>query len=400
MTLIIKNAIAVLKDRVLERAAVVIENGIIQDVLPMKNTGFNGPNVLDARGMYVMPGLIDIHSDAVEKEVEPRPGIRFPLELALAQLEPRLASQGLTCIFHSVSFAGGEGVREDHIAQEIILHIKRRTPTVIRNLVHLRYEITNFQSLPIINNLLDSGNVDLFSIMDHSPGQGQYQTFEDYANYVRKTYRLPEDQIIKVANDRVARSAQITPEFLTKLVEEATSRRIPVASHDDDTVAKVQWARSSGISVAEFPINVETAQYAAAEGMFVIVGSPNIARGGSHNGNLSAMDLIKAGYANLICSDYYTGSMLYAVFKVADILGDLPKAVRMATLNPATAVQKDSLFGSLEPGKQADLIIVGTQGEWPVVNKTFVNGRMVYSGGYWNGESIEDQIDYRMAAEI
>jgi alpha-D-ribose 1-methylphosphonate 5-triphosphate diphosphatase len=389
LALIIKNATAVLKDRLMENAALIIEDGIIQDILPMcactyKTAGFIGTDGLDAKGMLVMPGMIDIHSDAVEKEVEPRPDIRFPLELALSQLERRLASQGLTSVFHSLSFAGGDGVRDDRVAQDIIDKIKQRPRSVIRNFVHLRYEITNFKSLPVVRELLQSGRIDLFSIMDHSPGQGQYRTHEDYAQYVRKTYRLPEEQIAKIAEERLTRREMVSPEALAELVQFAKKYNIPVASHDDDSVAKINWGRSSGISIAEFPINIETAQAATDAGLFVLVGSPNIARGGSHNGNLSALDLIKAGCANAICSDYYTASMLYAVFKVAQAIHDLPAAVRMVTLNPASAIQKEKIFGSLEPGKQADLIIVETGFEIPVVHKTFVNGKLVYSGDYWN----------------
>jgi alpha-D-ribose 1-methylphosphonate 5-triphosphate diphosphatase len=402
MTLIIKNATAVLKDRLLEHAVLVIENGVIQDILQMNPPGCvgSGSDVVDAGGMLVMPGIIDIHSDAVEKEIEPRPDIRFPIELALSQLERRLASQGLTAVFHSLSFAGGDGVRDDRIAQSIIDQIKQRSRSVIRNFVHLRYEITNFESLPLVGELLQSGSVDLFSIMDHSPGQGQYQTMEDYAHYVRKTYRLPEEQIAKIVDERLTRRKMVSSEALTGLVHSAVEQRIPVASHDDDTAAKIQWACDAGISIAEFPINMETAEQATAKKLFVLVGAPNIARGGSHNGNLSALDLIKAGFANIVCSDYYTASMLYAVFKVAETIHDLPEAVKMVTLNPAIATRKEKMFGSLEQGKQADLIIVGSSGELPVVHKTFVNGTLVYSGDYWNYQADAKQNDYKIAADI
>jgi alpha-D-ribose 1-methylphosphonate 5-triphosphate diphosphatase len=387
MLWIIKNGSLVLKDRILEQASLLIKDGIIQNI----STGDSllwqvGAEVCDAKGMYVLPGMIDIHSDAIEKEIEPRPDTSFPVELAILQLEKRLVSQGFTSVFHSLSFAGGEGVRDDRNAEAIINQLKRPSWSQIRNLVHLRYEITNFESLQLVKKLLHSGMVDLFSIMDHSPGQGQYQTLESYANYIRKTYRLPESRIKQVAEERIQRREKISAEFLEELIKTASALNIPTASHDDDSIEKINWIHKIGISIAEFPINMATAEQAAKLKMFVPVGAPNIARGCSHNGNLSAMDLIKAGYANVICSDYYPGSMLYAVFQVAAELNSLVQAVKMVSLNPAIAVGQDDRLGSIEVGKQADLIIVDNEEKLPVVKKTFIHGRLVYSGDYWNQE--------------
>lgn len=384
MELVITNAQAVLKDGILPNASLIIKDGIIDRILADADPSlFSGIKLCDAAGMMVLPGMIDIHSDAIEKEIEPRPDTRFPLELAIAQLEKRLVSQGFTSVFHSLSFAGGEGVRNDNYAASIIRQIKKRSWSVIRNLVHLRYEVTNFESLALVKELLNSGLVDLFSIMDHSPGQGQYQTLDAYADYLRKTYRIPESQIMLTAAERIERRQQLTLEFLEDLVRTALANGIPVASHDDDSVTKLNWARQAGVTISEFPINLAAAAEARKLELKVIVGAPNIARGGSHNGNLPALELIKAGYADVICSDYYPGSMLYAVFKVADALNDLVKAVKMVSFNPAQAVGKEQTLGSIDLGKQADLVIVSRESEYPVVKKTFINGKMVYSCEYW-----------------
>lgn len=388
MQLIITNALAVLKDRLLEHATLLIKDGVIQNIATEVNPVFDpGIKVYDAKGMLLLPGMIDLHSDAIEKEIEPRPGTNFPVELAIAQLEKRLVSQGFTSVFHSLSLAGGEGVRDDGTAQTIIQQLKKRTWSVIRNLVHLRYEITNFESLTLVKELLNSRLVDLFSIMDHSPGQGQYQTMEDYANYVRKTYQFTESRIQGIAAERLQRRRQITPEFLEDLIKSATVKQIPTASHDDDTVEKVDWEKQAGIMISEFPINMATAAQAARHRMYVVVGAPNIARGVSHNGNLAALELIKAGYANIICSDYYPGSMLFAVFKTAREIGSLTEAVKMVSLHPAAALGQDQKIGSIDTGKLADLIIVQPCGEYQVVKKAFIHGKLVYSGDYWNDEN-------------
>jgi alpha-D-ribose 1-methylphosphonate 5-triphosphate diphosphatase len=403
MHLIIENATVVLKDRVVPGASLAIGDGMIRHIISDKDGTVNWPGakVIDARNRLVMPGMIDIHSDAIEKEIEPRPGIHFPVELALAQLERRLAAQGFTSVYHSLSLAGGDGVRDDRMAQKIVQQIKTREQAVIRNQVHLRYEITNFESWETVMQLLDSGTVDLFSIMDHSPGQGQYRTVEAYCNYVRKTYHASEQEINRIVEQRVRRRTLVRTDRIEKLINQALLRKITVASHDADHSGQIQWGRKIGISVVEFPMNLETAAAAISAGMLVLVGSPNITLGGSHNGNLSAMELIKAGYANAICSDYYSGSTLNAVFKVAAVLGDLPAAVNMVSYHPARALGIDAQIGTIEPGKQADLIIVGMNGAMPVVYQTLVAGKPVYSGDFRQPEVSGAKIDdYRQTVDI
>lgn len=391
MRKIILNAKAVLADRILQNAAIVIEDGIIRDIFEDAIISEPEAEIFDADGMLVMPGIIDIHSDAIEKEIEPRPETHFSTELALTQLERRLASQGITTVYHSLSFSGGSGVREDETAEAVINTIKDRPRSVIRHMVHARYEFTNFEALPIIRRLLVSGLVDLFSIMDHSPGQGQYRTLESYNRYLQKTYHLPEEEIARIVEMKIKRRENVGVEYLGQLVDMATALQIPVASHDDDDPDRIGWARKAGIRIAEFPISMEVAERAIQEGMYVLVGSPNVIRGGSHNGNLSALELIRNGYANIVCSDYYTGSMLPAVFKIAEAIGDLPKAVRMFTLNPAQAVENHGRAGSLAPGKNADLIMVDVKGSVPVVNATIVNGNSVYACGYWQEKLLSRQ---------
>jgi alpha-D-ribose 1-methylphosphonate 5-triphosphate diphosphatase len=403
MTLIIQNATVVFKDRVVPETAVLIADGIIKQIVTAKESARNWPGakVIDAQNRLVMPGMIDIHSDAIEKEIEPRPGIHFPVELALAQLERRLAAQGFTNVYHSLSLAGGAGVRDDRMAQEIIRKIKTREQAVIRNQVHLRYEITNFESWDTVTQLLDLGWVDLFSLMDHSPGQGQYRTAEDYRDYVRKTYHCSEEEINRMVAQGVQRRVLIQTDRLEKLINHALLRKITVALHDADHIGQIQWGQKIGISIAEFPINMETAASAISAGMLVLVGSPNIARGGSHNSNLSALELIKAGYANAICSDYYSGSTLNAVFKVAAVLDDLAAAVNMVSYHPAKALGIAAQTGTIEPGKQADLIIVGMSGAMPVVYQTLVNGKPVYSGDFWQPRVSRAKVnDYRLVADI
>lgn len=382
-SLLITNGKVVLPDRVLPSGEVYIEGGII------RHTGKTGDyrgraadKTLNAEGAYVLPGFVDLHSDAIEKELEPRPGAYFTTDLAYSELEKKLAGQGITTMYHSFSFAGAEwGVRNDSNAANIIRKIvsTARRRSLIRNKVHLRFEITNYSGLEIVRPLLQDKIVDLLSFMDHTPGQGQYPTLEDYRQYMEKTYHLPLSEIennVSAKEKGRSRAAKT----IDTLRAEARSAGIPMASHDDDSPERVSYYRRLGVTINEFPINLDTAKAAFHCGNHVCVGSPNIVRGGSTGKGMQAMEAVASGVVNIICSDYYPPSMLQAVFKMAGVTMSLPEAVRMASLEPARAVGLDNL-GSLEEGKWGDAIIVNDQ-DIPVVTHTVVAGIQVYGVNY------------------
>lgn len=388
MALMIKNAKTVLEDQVLKESKIVVDDGIIKEVTTASDEevkrNFDIKQVCDVQGKHILPGIIDIHSDAIEKAVEPRPEVMFPSHLAVAQLEKNLAAQGITSIFHSFSFSNGAGIRADDCALAMIKEVKEKEQEIVRNLIHVRYEVTNFESYSLVEELLETEQTDLFSLMDHSPGQGQYKSIEDYSYYLQKTYKVDKEDADKVAKGKVERREQVKQKTLTKLVKKALANNISVATHDDDNLEQVDWANELGINIMEFPMDEEVAQRGIDLDMFVSVGAPNIVRGGSHNGNLAAEDLIKGGKANVICSDYYPGSMLSAALKIAQQIEDLPQAIKMITLNPAQAVGKGKQLGSIAAGKLADLLVVDLDNEVPFVEQTFVNGELVFSGDHWN----------------
>lgn len=375
----ISNARVVLTDEVLTGASVKIEEGRIAEIRAEVV-----PGGLDARGQFLFPGLIDMHSDAIEKEAMPRPGTVWPSGLALTELDKKLAGHGITTIYHSFSMSGGMDVRSDDAVVEMIQAVRLFRRSLVRNLVHLRYEITNLPGLSTSRQLVADGLVDLLSVMDHTPGQGQYTDLNQYRNYYTKTFGSQIDDVDRTVAERHRLRQLVDDGALTALIHMAREHGLYVASHDDDTPAKVQAQQAMGVTISEFPITLEAARTARDLGLHVAVGAPNVVRGGSHNANLRAEEAIVAGYANMLCSDYYPASILYAICQLASQGGlSLPDAVRLGTLNVAEAVGVAAEYGSIEVGKRADLILVDWEpGQHPVVTTTLVDGRLVYRIAY------------------
>lgn len=386
-TTLIKNGIVVLPDQSIQ-ATVAIKDGVIEAILTEAasvNSWISNNDeteIIDAQGSYVLPGLVDIHNDSIEKEVQPRPNTLFPLEMSLFEFERKLPLHGITTMYHSLSLGVGLSLRGDHLLTDMIELINRyrQSRSVIRNRIHLRYEVSYLEGVPIVEKYLKERMIDYLSFMDHSPGQGQYREPGSFERYVMKNQGVGLDEVRTIVEGVLFRKKQINWKQLHKLGELATERGIKLASHDDDSPVRVDQSKLYGISVSEFPINMETAKYAAEQGLSVCVGAPNLIRGGSHDKNLSASDAVKAGAANIICSDYHSSSLLRSMFKLVDDgIAALPAAVRMATLHPAVALGIGDEVGSIERGKAADLIIVEQYQGHPWIARTMVGGRTVYT---------------------
>jgi len=378
--ILIRGGAVVTPDAVRHGACVVVEDGHIASVLgaPPPDAG----DTVDATGGYVLPGLIDVHCDAIEHELQPRPGILFPVELALRSLEGHLAATGITTAFPSISFAEGEfGVRTGTVASEVVEAVHRRAGTSpVRLRVHLRYEITDRGALPAVRDLIAGGRVQLLSFMDHTPGQGQYRELEEYRRFLAQTYGMAPEAFERLM-DRKQAERRVAGAGLAGLAAHAHAHGVPLCSHDDDSPAKVDLVRRWGAAICEFPTTLEAARYAASVGMAVCVGAPNVVRGGSQGGGINAQDAIASGAASMLCSDYYPAALLAAVFRLGAVPRTLPAAVRLATLHPARAAGLDEWTGSLEAGKWADLILVGIVRGLPTVTATMIGGRWAYRLG-------------------
>lgn len=376
----ITNARLILADQVLEQASLLIEDGQITAINP---STVKAAQSIDLGNRYLLPGLIDLHADALEKDIEPRPNVHFPLEFAIAQADKRNAAAGITTVFHSLSFANAElGLRNNAMAADIVRAIHAfNGKGLVDNRVHTRYEITDPTALPVLLELLDEDSVHLLSIMDHTPGQGQFKDMRAYQDYLQKSYQKTEAETQAIIDDKLAQAeaAQIR---VKQLIAHAHAKNVHVASHDDDCPDKVAEIKALGVHISEFPINLETARYAIEQGMRTIMGAPNILRGKSQSGSMKAQDAIEHGVASCLCSDYAPASLLAAVFLLEQrgVLS-LPEAVQLVSLNPAQALGLADR-GEIAVGKRADLVCVDFVDAYPQTRQTWVNGQPVYQALY------------------
>ncbi|WP_239618620.1 alpha-D-ribose 1-methylphosphonate 5-triphosphate diphosphatase [Cohnella mopanensis] len=375
----IKGGLVVRPDGVSQRD-LAIEGGVISSIsADAGEVGYD--QVIDAEGAWVLPGLIDIHCDAIEKEVEPRPNTLFPLEMAFLQFERKLAGHGITTMLHSLSLGVGLSLRGEHLVAEMIglIASMRQERAMIRHGVHLRYEVSHLTGFELAQKLLDDGLLDYLSLMDHAPGQGQYHRPGAFQRYVMKNQGVSVDEVAVIVEELQERRSRVDWSKLKALTAQARSRGIAVASHDDDSEAAVNRSLDFQATVSEFPLTLETARYATAQGMGVCVGAPNIVRGGSHDGNLKAVEAIREGVADILCSDYHPASLLHAVFQLETEGLPLHQAVNMASLNAARALGRADSIGSIELGKAADVIIVRKVRGIPLVHSTIVGGVVVHA---------------------
>jgi alpha-D-ribose 1-methylphosphonate 5-triphosphate diphosphatase len=280
-----------------------------------------------------------------------------------------------------LSLADGVGVRDDDMVVDVIQHIikLREERAMIHHRVHLRYEVTNLKGMETVKNMMDSRHIDLLSIMDHTPGQGQFTEKESYENYLVKTYGVRDEELRKMVDNLKTSYKLIDWEQIREIVQHAIDHDIVVASHDDDTESKVDQMIEYGVTISEFPINITAARYSHEQNLMVVVGSPNLVRGQSHSNNMKAVEAIKAGYCDAICSDYLPSSLLPAVFMLHEKENiPLHDAVAMVTANPATALGISDQVGSIEKGKMADLVFVKLHKGYPLVHRTMVNGETIY----------------------
>jgi alpha-D-ribose 1-methylphosphonate 5-triphosphate diphosphatase len=374
---LIYNATLILPNRLIEGGWLLIENGRILDLGEGATCPTVAPHSIDACTQFLLPGLIDLHCDAIEKFVEPRPNVHFALQIALAEADWRLAGNGITTEFHAVSLDDNEfGVRSETFTHDLYQALMvTREEMLVRHKIHARLELTSSKGSETVTQLIEQRACDMISLMDHSPGQGQYRTEQAFREYVKRMTSKSPGEIDTLLEMKRSQAPGI-PLRIESITQLARSAGLAIATHDDDTAAKVQQWSQFGVTVSEFPTTLEAARKAHELGLAVCMGAPNILRGKSSGGNLSAMEAIRVDIVDVLCSDYYPSAMLNAVFMLArqEVL-TLPQAVRLVTLNPAQAVGLGEEYGSLEVGKVADVILVRLSWQAvPAVQRLFVQG--------------------------
>ncbi len=380
--LIINDVCIVTPEEVILNGAVIIENGIIQDISLSKLSAPLNFTIIEGKGGYLIPGIIDIHTDAIDLEICPRAGADFPIEVAFRELEKRMCGSGITTVFHSIHLGSRmyeSSLQSKYSRMQVFENIYAacQKNTLINNKIHLRYEISGTEEYNLCYELVERGYISMFSFMDHTGAENLVGgKLSGYA----KRKNLTEEEARKDIEKRMSRP-KISRKQIESLTEYLLSKNIPIASHDDSTIAQVEDNYSMGITLCEFPINMETAKRASELGMFSIGGASNVLRGGSNIGNLSVMEAIAENAINVLCSDYYPPSILHSIFLLneQEVLS-LPEASNLASLNPAKACKIDLHKGSIELGKDADLVLVNYSNSLATIACTIVGGNI--SGQY------------------
>lgn len=382
----------VLADRVVERGALRVENGLIAEIVeaPVAGAAISGD------GALLLAGFIDLHGDMIERELEPRPNVKMPLELGLADLDRKLAGCGITTAYAALSFSPGSTYGHlrsyDHTSSVIRAVKAAASSLLVDHKIHARFEVTFPKALDVVKELMASGNVDLISLCDHTPGQGQYRDIELIARNISKAKGLTMDEAMAEIARRIedkTQPAEVMAQTLRDISDCCHANHIPLASHDDDTAEKVSVMKGLGADISEFPVSREAAEAAQAQGMLTVMGAPNALRGQSYSGNLSAREAYADGLLDILCADYHPSAMLPAVLTLAQT-SDLIAAARLVSLNPAKALGLTDR-GEIAVGKRADLVLASGAGIGRVY-ETWVAGRCVYSdGAFFTKRSSEDR---------
>jgi alpha-D-ribose 1-methylphosphonate 5-triphosphate diphosphatase len=376
---ILTGARIVLPDEVIE-GTVVIEGGAVAEVAPGRVAA---AGAIDLEGDYLMPGLIDLHTDNLEKHIMPRPGVRFDTMLAAMAHDAQMISSGITTVLDSICI--GTSVRNPERREMLMPTVDgiraARDRGLLRadHLLHMRCEITDAEVVGLFTPFATDPLIRLMSVMDHSPGQRQSPDIEKYKQKQLAYGMISREAIDRLTDELMEASRTIGPANRKALVALGRENGIPVASHDDDSIAHVDLAASEGVVICEFPTTLAAARQARARGLHVLMGSPNILRGGSHSGNVAAVELAHERLLGVVASDYIPISLLQGAFALAGggIGYALPEAVATVTLNPATAIGLNDR-GQVAAGKRADLIRVGMVGDHPAVRAVWSAGRQVF----------------------
>ncbi|MBU4057331.1 alpha-D-ribose 1-methylphosphonate 5-triphosphate diphosphatase [Patescibacteria group bacterium] len=367
----ITNARIVTPHGIIENGSVIIENGRIKEVTERRVDG------LDTKGMFLLPGLVDLHGDDLEKEIFPR-GKAFPIDLALHNTDLRMAASGITTKLHAIAFYENElKNRSMKVSRNILISLKKGH-FLVKHLVHARCELTNEESVNEVNHLIEDELVKLVSVMVHAPGLKQFRDEKSFNEVYSSIFKFSESELKEIGTKKLE-SIPLIEERLKRIVGKALSHGIVVASHDDDCEDDVKRHFELGIRLSEFPVNIEAARKAKELGMFVSMGAPNVVRGTSHTGNLGALDALEKNAVDILCSDYYPSSMLASIFILGQNGIGIVQACNLVSLNPARFLGMDIEIGSIETGKRADIILVNCDSGFPRVIKTIVGGKEVLS---------------------
>ncbi|MBC2836858.1 alpha-D-ribose 1-methylphosphonate 5-triphosphate diphosphatase [Paragemmobacter straminiformis] len=375
---ILANATLVLPRETL-RGSLVLQDGLIAAI----DSGAQVPaGAIDCNGDLVLPGLIELHTDNLERHIEPRPKVDWPHTAAILAHDAELASVGITTVFDALRVGSvtskakanyGEYAR--HLADEIMA-LRRAGSLRISHLLHLRAEACSETLTDEMAKFGPEDGVGIVSLMDHTPGQRQFRHMEQLRNYVCGKHGFSDAEFLDHIAAQKELSARVGATHEAAAVAEARRYGAVLASHDDTTEDHVARSAEQGAHFAEFPTTVEAARACRDHGIAVMMGAPNLIRGGSHSGNVAARALAEADLLDIVSSDYVPSSLLSAALMLGDLWGDMARGVSTVTAAPAAAAGLADR-GTLATGQRADVIRVARIGSAGALRGTWVAGQRV-----------------------
>jgi len=377
MSQLISNAKLVLADEVVTGS--LLTEGT--DIAAIDSGGSTVAEAEDWGGDYLLPGLVELHTDNLEKHLEPRPGVRWPAMPALLTHDAQVATAGITTVLDAMGVGDFDerSVRAQGLANTVdaLRHAREHDLLRADHLLHLRCEVACDNVVDIAKPYLGDESVRLVSLMDHTPGQRQWMDVEQFRTYTQRNQTWSDDHLAQVVAGRVDMQQRNAVRNRRTLLDLCSSRGLPLASHDDTTEAHVQEAADAGMCISEFPTTELAARTARRLGLGIVMGAPNMVRGGSHSGNISTQALASAGLLDCLSSDYVPHSLLHAAFMLHSVAGwTLERALAAVSSEPARLVGLSDR-GELVAGKRADYVRVRLSRGLPVVMATWRAGKRI-----------------------
>ena len=375
--LVLKNARIVLRDRIVEGAA-VLRGGSIEAIETASPASGE-----DMDGDYLIPGLVELHTDHLEGHYAPRPGVRWDSIAAVQAHDAQIAGSGITTVFDAVRVGADADSKdlghETRTLTDAISAARQEGRLRADHFIHLRCEISAVDVVGEARPFISEGIAQLVSVMDHTPGQRQFTQMAKFKEYYQGKSGMSDEALEDFVSERRRQHAVYSGPNRMEVIRLCHEAKTVIASHDDATAAHVDEAIADKVAIAEFPTTVEAARASHDAGMKVLMGAPNLVRGGSHSGNVSAEELARLGVLDILSSDYVPFSLIHAAFQLPERVSEiaLPEAVRTVTETPAHAAGLTDR-GSIEPGLRADLVRVRHRpGTVPVVRGVWLQGNRV-----------------------